>query len=150
MKCSLGISNFFEEIFPILCFSLFLCIDHWGRLSYLSLLFSGILHSTVCIFPFLLCLSLLFLSRLFVRPPQTAILSSSISFSWGWSCSLPPVQCMTQAQIIPLDGLFLDRIGSPLLFSLSQLLTKEIDRIITREKLKLVVNLQVWLGYSYY
>ena len=36
MKCSLGISNFLEEIF---------CIDHWRRLSYLSLLFFGTLHS---------------------------------------------------------------------------------------------------------
>ena len=28
-----------------------------------------------------------------VRPPQTAILLFCISFSWGWSCSLSPVQC---------------------------------------------------------
>ena len=40
MKCSLDISNFLEEIlFPFYCFPLFLCIDHQGRLSYLSLLF---------------------------------------------------------------------------------------------------------------
>ena len=47
MKCSLGISNFLEEIssLPFYCFPLFLCIDHWGRLSYLSLLFFGTLHS---------------------------------------------------------------------------------------------------------
>ena len=31
--------------FPFHCFPLFLCIDHWGRLSYLSLLFFGTLHS---------------------------------------------------------------------------------------------------------
>ena len=42
------------------CFPLFLCIAHWGRLSYLSLLFLGTLHSDTFIFPFLLCLSLLF------------------------------------------------------------------------------------------
>ena len=30
MKCSLDISNFLEEIFPILLFSSFLCIDHLG------------------------------------------------------------------------------------------------------------------------
>ena len=48
-------------VFPILFFSpLFLCIDHWGRLSYLSLLFFGTLRSNGYIFPFLLCLSLLF------------------------------------------------------------------------------------------
>jgi len=28
-----------------------------------------------------------------VRRPQTAILLFCISFSWGWSCSLSPVQC---------------------------------------------------------
>ena len=36
------------------------------------------------IFPFLLCLSLHFLSQLCVRPPQTTILPFCISFSWGW------------------------------------------------------------------
>ena len=75
MRCSLGISNFLEETlsFPFYCFPLFLCIDHWGRLSYFSLLFFGTLHSDAYIFPFLLCFSLLFFSQLFVRPPQTAI-----------------------------------------------------------------------------
>ena len=61
-------------VFPILLFASISCIDHWGRLSYLSLLFFGILHSDAYIFPFLLCFSLLFFSQLFVRPPQTAIL----------------------------------------------------------------------------
>ena len=49
---------------------LFLCIDHWGRLSYVSLLFFGTLHSNGNIFPFLLCFSLLFFSQLFVRALQ--------------------------------------------------------------------------------
>ena len=79
-------------VFPILCFPLFLCTDHWGRLSYLLLLF-GTLHSNGYIFPFFLCLSLLIFSQLFVRPPQTTILSFCISFSWGWFWSPPPVQC---------------------------------------------------------
>ena len=86
MKCSLGISNFLEEIsslFPFCCFPLFLCIDHWGRLSYLSLLFFGTLHWDVYIFPILLCFFLLFFSQLCVRPPQTAILLFGVSFSWG-------------------------------------------------------------------
>ena len=51
------------------------------------------LHSDVCIFPFLLCFSLLFFSQLFVRPPQTAILLFCISFPWGYYWSLSPVQC---------------------------------------------------------
>ena len=102
MKCSLGISNFLEEIssLSILLFPLFLCTDHWGRLSYLSLLFFGTLHSNRYIFPFLLYFSLLFFSQLFVRPPQTAILLFFISFSWGWSWSLSPVQCHKPPSIV--------------------------------------------------
>ena len=61
--------------FPFYCFPLLLCIDHWVRLSYLSLLFFGTLHSNEYIFPFLLCILLLFFSPLFERPPQTTILS---------------------------------------------------------------------------
>ena len=52
MKCSLGISNFLEEI-SSLSHSVvphFLCIDHWGRLSYHPLLFFGALHSDAYIF----------------------------------------------------------------------------------------------------
>ena len=64
----------------------------WGRLSYLSLLLIGTLHSNGYIFTFLLCFSLPFSSQLFVKPPQTAILLFCISFSWGWSWFLSPVQ----------------------------------------------------------
>jgi len=60
--------------FPFRCFPLFLCIDQWGRPSFLFLLFFGTLHSDAYIFPFLLCFTLLFFSQLFVRPPQIAIL----------------------------------------------------------------------------
>ena len=75
MKCSLVPLNFLKRslVFPILLFSS-LSTDHGGRLSYLSLLFFGTLHSEGYIFPFLLCFSLLFFSQLFVRPPQTTIL----------------------------------------------------------------------------
>jgi len=61
--------TFSQHQFPFYCFPLILCIDHWGRLSYLSWLFSGTPHSNGYIFPFLLCLLLLF-SQLFVRPPR--------------------------------------------------------------------------------
>ena len=77
---------------PFYCFPLFLCTDHWGRLSYLCLLYSGTLHSNTYIFPFLLCFWLLFFSQQFVRAPQTAILLFCIYFSWGWSWSLSTVQ----------------------------------------------------------
>ena len=33
------------QSFPFYCFALFLCIGHWGRLSCLSLVFSGTVHS---------------------------------------------------------------------------------------------------------
>ena len=45
-----------SQSFPFYCFPLFLCTDHWGRLSYLSLLFFGTLHSNGYIFPSLLYL----------------------------------------------------------------------------------------------
>ena len=89
-----------RESFPFCCLPLFLCIDHWERLSYLSLLFFGTLYSDVYIFPFLLCFSLLFFSQLFVRPPQTGILLFCISFPWGWSWSLYPVQCHEPLSIV--------------------------------------------------
>ena len=60
---------------PFYCFHLFLCIDHWRSLSYLSLLLFGTLNSNGYVFPFLLCLTLLFFSQLFVRPSQTTILA---------------------------------------------------------------------------
>ena len=63
-----------SQSFPFSCFPLFLWNVHLGRPSYLCLLFFGILHSNGYIFPFLLCLSLLFFSQLFVRPPQKTIL----------------------------------------------------------------------------
>ena len=54
-------------VFPTLLFSLhwfllFLCTDHCGSLSYLFLLLFWTLHSDGYIFPFLLCLLLLFFS----------------------------------------------------------------------------------------
>ena len=66
---------------PVCWFPLFLCIVHLRRASYLSLVFSGSLHSVESIFPFLLCLSLLSFPQLFVKSPQTITLPSCISFS---------------------------------------------------------------------
>ena len=57
---------------------------HLWRRSYLSLLFSGSLHSIRYIFSFLLCLSLLFFPHLFVKTSQTTTLRSCISFSLQW------------------------------------------------------------------
>ena len=67
---------------------------HWSlRKAFLSLLlFFGTLHSDEYVFSFFLCLSLLFFSQLFVRPPQTTILPFFISSSWAWFWSPPPVK----------------------------------------------------------
>ena len=68
------------------------------KLSYLSLLFFGSLHSDGCIFP-LLYLSLLFFSQLLVRLPQKTIFPVCISFSCRWSY-LSPVQCHESLSIV--------------------------------------------------
>ena len=75
LKSSLVFSIFFLYFFVLMteegflvspCYSLELCIQ------------------LRCICPLLLCLSLLFFSQLFIRPPQTTILLCWISFSVGW------------------------------------------------------------------
>ena len=85
-------------VFPIVLFSSISCTAHWGKLSYLSLLFSGTLHSNVYIIPFLFAFH--FSSQLFLRPPQTTILPFCTSFSWRWSCSLSPVYCHAPPSIV--------------------------------------------------
>ena len=87
-------------VFPILLFSS-LCTDHQGRLSYLSLLFFGTLHSNGYIFPFHLCLLLLF----------TAICKAFWDnhfaflhfFSW-WMVSIPSSCTMSQTSIHSSSG----------------------------------------------
>ena len=99
----LGISNFLEGISSLshsVVFLYFFALITEENFHYLSLLFFGTLHSNGYIFPFLLCLLLLFFSQLFVRPPQTTILTFCISFSWEWSWSLPPIQCHEPLPIV--------------------------------------------------
>ena len=85
-------------VFPILLFSSISL--HWSQWkAFFSLLFFGTLHSNGNIFPFLLCFSLPF-AQLFVRLPQTAILLFCISFPWGWSWFLSPVQCHESPSIV--------------------------------------------------
>ena len=86
-------------VFPILLFSSISL--HWSlSKAFLFLLLFGTLHSDGYIFPFLFCLSLLFFSQLFVRLPQTPIFAFCISFSWGCSCLLPPVECHKSLPIV--------------------------------------------------
>ena len=75
MKYSLGVSIFLRPlVFPILLFSSTSLHVHLTRLSYLSLLFFGTLHSVGYTCPFLLCFLLLFFAQLFLSPPQSTIL----------------------------------------------------------------------------
>ena len=75
-------------VFPILLFSSISLITEEG------FLISPCYSLELCIiFSFLLCLSYLFFSHLFVRRPQTTIVPFCISFSWGWFWLLPLVQC---------------------------------------------------------
>ena len=87
-------------VFPILVFSSISL--HWSLmkafLSLLAVLWNSVLNGYV--FPFLLCLSLLFFSQLFLSPPLKTIFHFCISFSWGWSWSLPPVQCHEPLSIV--------------------------------------------------
>ena len=105
MRCCLDISNFLEErslVFPVPSLSSLSLHCSLKGLSYLSLLFSRTLHSDGYIFPFLLCLSLLFFSQLFVRPPQTTILpffflgivSCVESVYWSCFCIHPASLCL--------------------------------------------------------
>jgi len=70
------------QSFPFYCFPLFLCIDHWGMLSYLSLLSLELfIQLGIC---FLFSFAFSFSCQLSVRPSQTTILPFCMSFSWGW------------------------------------------------------------------
>ena len=75
-------------VFPILLFfSIFWhCSFIKAFLSLLALLWNSAFSWVYM--PFLPCLSLLFLSQLFVKSPQTTTLPSCASFTLGWSWSL--------------------------------------------------------------
>ena len=99
MNCSLGISNFLEEISSVSHSSVSSASLHCSSL--LAILWnSGTQHLFGCIFPFLPCFLLLFSAALCVKPPQTTTLPFCISFSLGWFWSLPPVQCYKPLSIV--------------------------------------------------
>ena len=85
MKYSFGISNFLEEISSLSHSVVFLYIS--ALITEEGFLISPCysletLHSNGCIFPFLLCLSLLFDSQLFVKSSSDTHLAFCISFPW--------------------------------------------------------------------
>ena len=86
--------------FPTLFFPLLLCIVPLRRPSFLSLLFSGTMHSVGYILTFILCLLLLFLPQLFLKPTRTTTLPSSFFFPLGWFWSLPPIRCYEPPSIV--------------------------------------------------
>ena len=96
MKCSLGISHFLEDISSLSHSIVFLYF--FALIAEEGCLISPWCSLELCIqtgISFLFSFAFSFSSFLsyFVRPPQTTILPFCISFSWGWSWSLPPVQC---------------------------------------------------------
>ena len=97
--CILGISNFLEEftVFPILLFSS-ISLPWSLRKAFLSCHYLELFIQKGISFLFSFAFS--FFSQLFVRPPQTMILPFCISLSWGWSWSLPPVQCHKPLSIV--------------------------------------------------
>ena len=102
MKCSLGISNFLEEIsslsHSIVFFYFFALISEEGFLiSPCYSLEPCIQMGISFLFSFAFCV---FFSQLFVRPAQTTILPFCISFSWGWFWSPPSVQCYEPPSIV--------------------------------------------------
>ena len=97
------VSRFFLKrclVFPIPLFSSISL--HWSlRKAFLSLL--AILWNSAFRCLYLSLSPLVFaslLSPLFVRPLQTAIFLFCISFPWGWSWSLIPIQCHEPPSIV--------------------------------------------------
>ena len=95
MKCSLGISNFLEEISSLshsIVFLYFLALiaEEGFLISLLAILWNSAFKWVYFSFPPLIFASLLF--TVICKASQTAILLFCISFSWGWSWFLSPVQ----------------------------------------------------------
>ena len=103
MKYSLGISNFLEEIASLFysVVFLFLCILHLRRVSHLSLLFFGTLHSNEHIFPFLLCLSLLFFFFLKTRLPINKTEDGTVWSLISKACGTENTGRLLFAQFLP-------------------------------------------------
>ena len=94
MKYSLGISNFLEEISSLSHSVVFLYF--FALITEEAFLISPCYSSEPCIYmllTFLFSFAFSFSSFLSYLYPQTTILPFCISFSWGLSWSLPPVQC---------------------------------------------------------
>ena len=103
MKCSLGISHFLEEISSVSHSIVFLYFLHWSlRKASLSLL--AILWNSAFKWVYLAFSPLLFAFLLFTAICKAAsdchFFLFRISFSWGTSWSLSPVQCHKPSSIV--------------------------------------------------
>ena len=97
------LSLFSYLVFPILllCSISLHCSLKKAFLSLLDILWNSA-FSWAYISP-LLCFSLVFFPELFLKPPQT---TTSLSFSLGWFCSLPPYEpASIVLQALRLPGL---------------------------------------------
>ena len=95
MKCSLGSSNFLEEL-PSLSHSV-VFISFFALIAEEGFLISPCYSSELCIridISFVFSFAFSFSSFLsYFKACQTTILPFCISFSWGWSWFLSPIQC---------------------------------------------------------
>ena len=101
MKCSLGISNFLEEISSLSHSIVFLCF--FALITEEGFLISPWYSLELCVqmgISFLFSFAFHFSSQLFVRPPQRTILPFYISFSREWCWSLPPEHCHKLLSIV--------------------------------------------------
>ena len=101
MKCSLGISNFLEEISSLSHSVAFLYF--FALIAEEGFLISPCYSLELCFqigISFIFSFAFSFFTQLFVRPPQTTILLFCISFSWWWSWSLSPVQCQELLSLV--------------------------------------------------
>ena len=111
MKCSLGISNFLEEIssLPHSIVSLYF----FALITEEGVLISICYFLDLCIqmgISFLFSFAFSFSSfSAILKSPQATILPFCISFSWGWFWSLPPIPCheppSTVLQVLCLSDL---------------------------------------------
>ena len=94
-------SNFLEEISSLshYCFPLFLCIVHLGRLSYLSLLSFGNLHSDDISFFFSLPFASLSFSDICKASSKNHFAFLHFFF-WQWFWSPPLVQCYEPPSVV--------------------------------------------------
>ena len=120
MKCSLGISNFLEQIYSLfhsIVFLYFFALITEEGFSYFSLLFLGTLHSNGNIFPFMLCF---FTSLLFIAICKSSSDNHFALFHFFFlGMVLIPVSCtMSQTLSIVHQALCLSDLVSSIYFSL--------------------------------